>query len=71
MEPMSKFCDPLYNIYKIPWALLMGSPHSKNFVSMDRGGSTESGTPNTPNPLVGGEVRIRWGSEVTTSPHTY
>ena len=24
MEPMSKFCDPVYNIYKIPWALLIG-----------------------------------------------
>jgi hypothetical protein len=26
MEPMSKFCDPLYNIYKIPWAQLLGTP---------------------------------------------
>ena len=24
MEPMSKFCDPVYNIYKIPWAILIG-----------------------------------------------
>ena len=27
MEPMSKFCDPLYNIYKISWSALLGTRH--------------------------------------------
>ncbi|XP_023328571.1 GTPase-activating Rap/Ran-GAP domain-like protein 3 [Eurytemora carolleeae] len=75
MEPMSKFCDPLYNIYKIPWVLLVR--HARPVVSVDRTvldsgpSSSSSGSPSCPLSAVSGppSAGLPWTSQsFGTSP---
>ena len=66
MEPMSKFCDPLYNIYKIPWANLLGTPaRHLPALSTDSGGPASSSFSNPDTPSSADSERtgggpLRW-----------